>query len=184
MKTGEKESSFRDRLIEQLTPFVKAAAKWWGKKDKTFPVFTGSYPMEKWFPKPSAAEEFYCGALNVRFTKCSAKSPLKGLQAFPYLPTRYVNITKVKGGIRKSIARECMKGLEIDGFTVVEKTRLQMLDQSGQVLIIVPTEVYGKNLAAMGRWIYFTKGELAQLSKGYVHAVVKAKLRAAFKSYE
>jgi hypothetical protein len=150
----------RDELLKYISP----ARDWW--KDIATKKFatTGSYSSEG----PHG--------MFVRFTKSPLKSPLKGIQAFPYVPTAYLQIKGVQGGCMKMVDRVCSDNrMHIEEFTIVVKSNLPATYNQGQILCIIPTKVLEHN--DLGRWLYLTRDEQAALKMGNIPQSLVTKIK-------
>jgi len=104
------------------------------------------------------------------------RSPIKGVQAFPYVPTGFLQISGVQGGAIKMIDRLCMDGaFKLDEFTIVVKGNLPATYTQGQILAFIPTLVY-EDRTAIGKWVYLTNNEMLEMIVGTIPLSVGAKL--------
>ena len=111
-------------LVSKLQPYIPAIKKWWDNYESFRVVSTGVFPINYEDPVTPPG-------LFVRMTNTPVRSPIKGVQAFPIIPSAYLQITGVPGGVNRMIERVCMKGLEIDGFVIIEKHNLPSAYHSG-----------------------------------------------------
>jgi hypothetical protein len=117
--------------------------------------------------------------LMYRFTKSAKKSPIMGIQAFPLVPTAYLQISGVPGGAIKMIERLCQDDkFVIDEFNIIEKSNLPSTYNSGQFVAFIPTELY-MDTKLLGQWMYLTSTELMYLAVGHITKEIqdKAKLK-------
>lgn len=152
-------------LIERLKPYIPYVRKWWDKLENFTTHDVGIYEI------PTDGKLL---GLKVRFTRTAIRSPIKGVQAFPFIPTIYLQISGVQGGANKMIERVCGKGLEIEEFTIIEKHNLPSTLQQGQFIAFVPTEILS-NTKKLGVWLYFTKEEIDLIARGETNKAIKQK---------
>jgi hypothetical protein len=141
-------------LRERLSDYIPAAREWW------------SHAQEYQFDRTGVTEGNGPNGFMVRFTRTAYRSPIKGVQAFPFVPSVYLQLGKVQGGYVKMIERVCVKGLTIDEFTIVMKCNLPSTFNQGQFLAIIPTEILEhKNT---GLWVYVNHEEIKGLNEGII----------------
>lgn len=148
-----------DYVLEQrLRPYIPIAREWWDNVDTYEVINTGVTELKN--------------GLYIRVTRAAARSPIKGIQAFPFIPTARLQIIGVQGGSSKMVERVCMDGkLKIEEFTIVCKSNLPSTFNSGQFVAFIPTAVYD-NVNLLGRWIYITHDEAIQLASGFTPKTV------------
>lgn len=150
-------------VVSKLQPYLPAARKWWANYDNLVIRGTGIYPIEfdDGTPVPPG--------MDMRMTNTPVRSPIKNVQAFPFVPTQYFQITGVPGGATKMITRVCNRseGLILEEFTIVEKHNLPSTYHKGQFVAFIPTEIY-KGAKKLGKYVYLTVQELQALSAGVV----------------
>lgn len=144
-------------LVTKIQPYLPTIRKWWENYDKITVFGTGAVPLKSDDPKCPPG-------LQVRMTSTPVRSPIKHIQAFPFIPTAYFNIAGVPGGVTRMITRVCEKGLTVEEFTVIEKHNLYNTCQRGQWLGIVPTDML-KGARELGKYIYMTLPELMAMAK-------------------
>lgn len=159
-------------LVSRLTPYIEAVRKWWQDYDKLDLRSTCVYPIE--------GEDVPPG-LMARLTSTPARSPVKGVQAFTFVPTSYLNMSGIAGGCIKMVERVCAKGLKIQEFTVIEKHSLPSTYHRGQILIMVPTKVL-EDIESLGRYVFVTKSEALTMLHGEVPVSMTYKLSGKFVS--
>jgi hypothetical protein len=146
----------------RLTPYIEPAREWWKKlPDMVFDT-TGTYELNG----PPG--------FMMRFTRTAVRSPIKGIQAFPFVPTAFLQLSGVQGGVVKMIERVCMRGVKIEEFTIVEKNNLPSTYNSGQIVAFIPSELL-EDSKLIGQWIYFTHYELEALVHGEIPNTVTQK---------
>ena len=145
-------------LVRTLKPYIPAVQCWWKGYESMKIDGTGVQPIQ--YDTVSCPP-----GLSMRMTSTPVRSPIKGVQAFPFVPTVYLNITSVPGGLVKMIERVCQKGLEIDGFVIIEKHNLPSTYNKGQFVAFVPKDVL-ENTKDLGKYVYLTTAELIQLAQG------------------
>ena len=157
-------------LASRLSPYLEAVRDWWDKYDKLDLSTTCVRPIEGDDVPPGLME---------RMTNTPARSPVKGVQAFPFVPTAYLNVSGVSGGYIKMIERVCDKGFKLEEFTIIEKHNLPSTYHRGQIVIFVPTKVLD-DTSKLGRFVHITKTEANLLLMGEVPPSVRYKLSGKF----
>lgn len=155
-------------VATKLMPYIPAVKKWW-ENYENYPVRgTGvfNFVLDDDTEVPSG--------LFIRVTSTPVRSPIKNVQAFPFVPTGYLQIGGVKGGVNKMIERVCHKGLTLEGLRIIEKHNLPSTYQSGQFLAFVPEDVMN-GVEKLGRHMYLTCAELSAMAKGTLPQSVMAK---------
>ena len=154
-------------VVTKLQPYIPAVRKWWENYDKMQIVSTGVFPIEY--------DDCECPpGLMMRMTSTAVRSPIKHVQAFPFVPSSFLQIAGVTGGVNRMIERVCQNGLTIEEFTIVEKHNLPSSYQKGQILCFVPTNVL-EGAHDMGKYVYMTLLELCSMAKGKLPQSVQAK---------
>ena len=110
-------------MVTKLTPYLPAIREWWKNYDKLNVAGTGVFDFEL---SDDSNTEIPPG-LMIRTTSTPVRSPIKNVQIFPFIPTGYLQISSVPGGVVKMIERVCKKGFEIEEFVIIEKHNLPML---------------------------------------------------------
>jgi hypothetical protein len=117
--------------------------------------------------------------LMYRFTRSAKKSPILGIQAFPMVPTAFLQITGIAGGSVKMIERVCQDfKFHIDEFVIIEKSNLPSTYNSGQFIAFIPEDIF-VDTKSLGQWMYLTSTELMYLAVGHITKEIqdKAKLK-------
>ncbi|MBP5594547.1 MAG: hypothetical protein J6Y02_04130 [Pseudobutyrivibrio sp.] len=154
-------------VVTKLQPYIAAVRHWWELYDKMQIVSTGVFPVEY--------DDIECPpGLMMRMTNTAVRSPIKHVQAFPFVPSSYLQIAGVSGGVNRMIERVCQKGLTIEEFTIVEKHNLPSSYQKGQILCFVPTDILA-GTKDLGKYVYMTVLELCSMAKGKLPQSVQAK---------
>ena len=172
-------------LNSKLAEYIPAVHRFWDNITSMVIHGTGVYPVQGDDVPPG---------LMYRMTNTPARSPIKGVQVFPFVPVPYLHFTNVPGGASRMVSKVCAGGrFMIDGFVIVEKSKafaiavvrlyqqissernLPATYHQGQFLAFIPEEVYSGARDA-GRWIYFKLEEMQQLCSGNVPFTVKQKL--------
>lgn len=148
-------------LATKIQPYIPAAKKWWDKYDKLEIKGTGVFDYEY----DVVEDKNVPPGLMIRVTSTPVRSPIKNVQAFPFVPAAYLQISGVPGGVNRMIERVCKDGLEIDGVTIVEKHNLPSTYHKGQILAFIPTDVLAGSYK-LGKYMYLTLVELVQMSRG------------------
>lgn len=154
-------------VVTKLQPYLPAVRRWWELYDKMKVVSTGVFPIEY--------DDIECPpGLMMRMTSTAVRSPIKHVQAFPFVPSSFLQIAGVTGGVNRMIERVCQNGLTIDEFTIIEKHNLPSSYQKGQLLCFVPTDVL-EGTRDLGKYVYMTLLELCSMAKGKLPQSVQAK---------
>ena len=154
-------------VVTKLQPYLKAVRKWWDNYENMHVSSTGVFPINY--------EDVECPpGLFMRMTSTAVRSPIKHVQAFPFVPSAYLQITGVPGGVNRMIERVCHDGLKLEEFTIIEKHNLPSTYQKGQLLCFVPTKVL-EGTQDLGKYVYLTALELISLAKGKLPETVIAK---------
>ena len=154
-------------VVTKLQPYIAAVRHWWELYDKMQIVSTGVFPVEY--------DDIECPpGLMMRMTNTAVRSTIKHVQAFPFVPSSYLQIAGVSGGVNRMIERVCQKGLTIEEFTIVEKHNLPSSYQKGQILCFVPTDILA-GTKDLGKYVYMTVLELCSMAKGKLPQSVQAK---------
>lgn len=147
-------------LVSKIIPYMDYIKKWWSSYGKNEFPGTGVYPMT--FTDGTQVPN----GLYVRATATARRSPIKHIQAFPFIPTSYLKIYKVSGGMCRMIERVCKNNkIVIDGYQVIERHNLPSTWHSGQFLAFVPKDIYDKALT-LGRYLYLSNEELMLMADG------------------
>lgn len=152
-------------LTQRLSPYIPKVREWWTNVESYAVNDTGIYELY----------DENAPGLMIRFTRTAKRSPVKGIQAFPFVCTGYLQLSGVQGGANKMIERVCMKGLTIDEFTIVEKHNLPSTFQQGQFVAFIPTNLL-KDATKLGIWLYLTPSEMKALASNVVVDTVKQKV--------
>jgi hypothetical protein len=153
-----------DYVIEsRLRPYIERAREWWANVHNFEMIDTGIIEIDENYP-----------GLYARFTRTAVRSPVKGIQAFPFIPIPRLQITGVQGGVVKMIDRRCLNNrLKIDEFTIVAKSNLPSTFSGAQIIAIIPTEIMESR--NFGVWLYFTPDELSLLARGETNDAIRLK---------
>ena len=146
-------------LISKLMLYVECVKKWWGLYGKHEFNSTGVSPMT--FDDDTEVPP----GIFIRTTATARRSPIKHIQAFPFIPTHYLPIFKVPGGMCRMIERVCKRNLEIDGLKIIEKHNLPSTWHKGQFIALIPKDIY-ENSQKLGRYMYLSKEEILSISDG------------------
>lgn len=152
------------KLVNYM-PYIRA---WWEHYSDIDVKHTGVYNVSDMINGAPSG-------LMYRVTNTPVRSPIKGVQAFPFIPVAYLQLTGISGGATRMVERVCMKGMTIEEFTVVEKHNLPSTYHQGQFVAIIPTDVLG-NVEQLGRFVYITLAEQVALSRGVVLDSIKLKI--------
>ena len=153
------DSAWEYILVSKLMPYIECVKKWWSLYGKNEIESTGVSPMS--FEDGTVVPP----GIFIRTTSSARRSPIKYIQAFPFIPTRYLQIFKVPGGVCRMIERVCQRNIEIQGFKVIEKSNLPSTWHKGQFIALVPKDIY-ENTKNLGRYMYLSKNEILSISDG------------------
>lgn len=148
-------------FVSKLMPYIACVKKWWRMCGDNEITSTGVSPMT--FDDGTNVP----AGLFVRTTATARRSPIKHVQAFPFIPTHYLPIYKVPGGMCRMIERVCGRNIEIDGLKVIEKHNLPSTWHQGQFVALVPKEIYN-NAQKLGRYMYLSKEEILSIADGFL----------------
>lgn len=162
--TQENDDMWKYVIEQRLQPYITRAREWWEHYDELHVEHTGIFQVAN---APSG--------MMYRVTNTPVRSPIKNVQAFTFVPVQFLNITGVQGGLNKMISRVCDGGLQIEEFTIIEKSNLPSTYHQGQFLAIVPTDIL-KGARQLGKFVYLTRPEMAALAAGEVPYLVKCKM--------
>lgn len=144
-------------LRSRLEPYIPRVRQWWADIENFIVDGTGIFNVPDGPP-----------GLQARFTRTAVRSPIKGVQAFPFVPAAYLQLTGIQGGSTKMVARVCANNLfTIDEFTIICKSNLPSTFQQGQFLAFVPTDVL-EDTTLLGQWFYLNAHEIAEMVQGRV----------------
>jgi hypothetical protein len=152
-------------LRSRLMPYIPSVLKWWDNiNDSITTIFTGITPIEGAPP-----------GLMAKFTKSPKKSPIKNVQAFPFVPTAFLQINGIQGGVNKMVERICTKGFVIEGLEIVCKSHLPATYLQGQIIAFIPQAIMD-NIITMGQWIYMTREEMVTVAEAMVPETLRTKV--------
>lgn len=157
-------------IATKIQPYLPAVKKWWEQYDKMDVRGTGVFNFEI----EGIDDKDIPPGLMVRVTSTSVRSPIKNVQAFPFVPTAYLQIAGVPGGVNRMIERVCKKGLVIEGIKLIEKHNLPSTYQKGQFIAMVPDSIY-ESSCKLGKYVYLTVQELCALGNSKLPQSVIAK---------
>lgn len=146
-------------LNARLVPYIPSVRKFWDNIASINVTGTGVYVINGVDVPPG---------LMYRVTNTPVRSPIKNVQVFPFVPTSYLNIVNVAGGVTKMVSRVCANSrFKIDEFTIVEKANLPSTYHQGQFLAFVPTNILNSS-QSLGKWVYLTVPEMTALAQGVI----------------
>lgn len=150
----------------KMEPYIEWAREWWLHRTEHTFFETGSYPAE-------GAPIGMC----VRFSRTLSHSPIKGIQAFPYVNAPYLQLHHSPGGSRRLVERLCGM-ITIDEFTLIPKKYLHGTERTGQFICIVPTDLLAEEQGVRGRYVWFSGSDLISLSEGMCDKNIRERLKA------
>ena len=157
-------------IATKIQPYIQVVKKWWEQYEKMDVRGTGVFNFEI----EGVEDKDVPPGLMVRITSTAVRSPIKNIQAFPFVPTAYLQIAGVPGGVNRMIERVCKKGLVIDSIKLVEKHNLPSTYQKGQFIAMVPESIY-EGSQKLGKYVYMTLQELCAMAKGSLPQSVQCK---------
>jgi len=152
-------------LEQRLLPYIPYVRDWWTCVDKFDMFETGVMELD-------------CpiSGLYVRFTRVAIRSPIRGIQAFPFILAARLQLVGIQGGSTKMVERVCMGNkFKIDEFTVICRSHVRSIFSAAQIIAFVPTHILEQQ--DLGMWLYFTREEIALLAEGLVSEPIKHKAR-------
>lgn len=166
MDQEQQDNIFDDPVWEycvatKVKPYIEAVKKWWDQYECMQVRGTGVFDFEV----EGIDEKDIPPGLMVRITSTAVRSPIKNVQAFPFVPTSYLQIGGVPGGVNRMVERVCKKGLVLDDIQCVEKHNLPSTYQKGQFIAFIPKAVY-EGSQKLGKYVYMTLTELCAMAKG------------------
>jgi len=154
-------------LATRLLPYLPDIRLFWENVEKVNVMITGEHHVEG--AKPNV---FY------RVTQSPARSPLKNIQTFPYIPIDSLGLTG--RDCQQALTEICMGGWQFEEFTVVVKAGVPTMCQRNMFVAFIPTSMYNEVMSA-GSWVYLTVDEMRQLcALPKVYKTIKAKLIKCF----
>lgn len=154
-------------MITKLTPYIEHVRKFWETIEDINIVGTGVFPI--------VGDNVPLG-LMYRVTNTPVRSPIKGVQVFPFVPTSYLQIVGVAGGSARMVSRVCANNkFKLEEFIIIEKHNLPSTYHQGQFVAFVPEDIF-TSAKQFGKWTYLTVDEMVALCKGIVLNKVKNKL--------
>lgn len=156
-------------LVTKLQPYLKAVRAWWKNYENMHFDSTGVLPIE--------LDGIECPpGLFMRMTNTPVRSPIKNVQAFPFVPTAYLQLTGIPGGVSKMVTRVCNKNefIKLEEFIIIEKHNLPSTYHKGQFIAFIPEDVYN-NSRELGKYVYLTRTELQLMSAGVLPKAVMCK---------
>lgn len=157
-------------VATKLMKYIPAIKKWWEHYENLKVTGTGVFD----FMLPEGDTTEIPPGLQVRMTSTPVRSPIKNVQAFPFLPTAYLQISGVYGGVNRMIERVCDKGLELEEFKIIEKHNLPSTYHRGQFVAFIPKDIY-QGSKSLGKYVYLTVAELSAMAKQKLPQSVVAK---------
>lgn len=156
-------------LASKLSGYLEDVRNFWNRIEDIAVNTTGVHEMSEVLQKPAPG-------LMYRVTNTPVRSPIKGIQVFPFVPAAYLDLPNVAGGASKMIHRVCLDAqFTLDEFTIIEKSNLPSTYHAGQFLAFVPTALL-QDTTFKGKWIYFTAEEMKDMLMGMVPVSAQNKL--------
>ena len=155
-------------LATKLMPYIPLIKKWWEGYEHLSVSSSGVFDLS--FEDDTEV----LPGLMIRVTNTPVRSPIKNVQCFPFIPTAYLQIAGVPGGVQRMIERVCKKGLVLEGIKVIEKHNLPSTYQRGQFLAFVPVDIL-EGAKTLGKYVYLTVAELHAMANNNLPQSVIAK---------
>ena len=149
-------------LVDRLKHLVPVAERFWANVSSLEVNRTGSFPLQ--------GEE--SSKMMVRITRAASKSPIKGIQAFPFLPADELRISLVPGGYKRMIKKVLGEEMELDGMKILEIENCRNTYTRGTVIAFIPPE---RLKARWERWMYVSLDDAWALSRGEVPDAIQHK---------
>ena len=154
-------------LHTKLSPYIQHVREFWNTVEDINIVGTGVYPI--------VGDDVPPG-LMYRVTNTPVRSPIKGVQVFPFVPVAYLQITNVSGGAARMVSRVCADDrFTIEEFTIIEKHNLPSTYHQGQFVAFVPTDILS-GARELGKWVYMKLNEMRDICADKVPTSIKYKL--------
>jgi hypothetical protein len=147
-------------LLDSLKKYIPKVREWWRDYENMDIQDTGVVELDSNLP-----------GLMARFTRAASRSPVKGIQAFPFIPTAFLQLRNIQGGANKMVERITAKGLVMDELKIVCKSNCPSTYYGGQIICFIPKKIYEER--EFGKWIYFTRSQLQEIAQ-YVKYYSKA----------
>lgn len=145
-------------LFSKLRPYLPAVKRWWEEEREGRHSFSMS-------AQPVKYTDLECTeGLFARVFQSPSKSPIKGVSAFPFVPTQQLQIAGIPCGATKMVEDVCAEGLILEGFMLIERHNIASLNRRGQVICFIPAE----KAESKGSYIYLTAEEQEALVRGIV----------------
>lgn len=154
-------------LATRLKPYIPSVRYFWDHYAELDIKSTGVTPLK--YPELNTPD-----GLMLRMTSTPVRSPIKNVQAFPFVPIPFLNLARLAGGTYKMVEFLCDKGFEIDEFKLIEKHGLPVMYHRAAFVAFIPKQVIA-GLDDLGKYVYLTRQELCQLSIGGLPQTVVAK---------
>lgn len=153
-------------LTAKIQPYIERVREFWNNISNIAVKGTGVFPIEGDEP-----------GLMYRVTNTPIRSPIKGVQVFPFVPVSYLQISNVSGGANRMVSRVCADNkFTFDEFTIIEKHNLPSTYHSGQFVAFVPTKYLDQTTQSLGKYVYLTPEEMALICAGQTPDTVINKL--------
>lgn len=157
-------------LVDRLQHLVPVAERFWANVANIDVNRTGSFPL------PGEEDS----KMMVRITRAASKSPIKGIQAFPFLPADELRVSLVPGGYKRMIKKVLGEEMELDGMKILEVENCRNTYTRGTVIAFIPPE---RLETRWERWMYLTRDDAWALARGAVPKGIQIKANKWVKDY-
>jgi hypothetical protein len=168
-RMGDLDPVYEYVFQNKMEPYIAWAKEWWKTwQEKTY-FETGTYPPGDGAPR----------GLFIRFSRTLAHSPVRGVQAFPYVSVPYLNLHHVPGGIRRFVDELCHSGFTLHGMVLIERRYLHGTERNGQFICIVPQELFTELDGRMvkGRYVWLSGDDILTIASGVIDGRIQRRFR-------
>lgn len=149
-------------LYDRIINLIPIAKEFWDNINDLDFYRTGSYPI------PGYEKE----SMMYRITRTADRSPIKGIQAFPFVPS--ANLMISDKGLKQMIKRVCGSDMVVEGMKLVEIDKCHFTYARKQVIAFIPVERLNKRWE---RWMYVSMYDAYKLSVGIVTDEIQKKAK-------
>jgi hypothetical protein len=160
-------------LQAKLEPYIEWAKRWWTYWEDEVFFETGTYPAKGAPP-----------GTFIRFSRTLAHSAVRGVQAYPYVATPFLQLRHVPGGSRALVDRLCgrTEGFIIDGIRCIERKNLHGTERNGQFIALVPVTLVDaaalEQRMVRGRYLWIRGEDILSLAAGICDTKMQRRFQA------